>query len=114
MRPVVVAILGGLRRVGSLWPGFALIFCGLLRLNRQTCAFLAAAYVLEAFLVAATSFSALANVRFQYVWLATDTTLAAALVASLLAAAAGLVNPIKKKHRVAEAARCFPEGKEAS
>jgi hypothetical protein len=81
MHTTVVDALGVLRGVATLWPGFAIIFCGLLGLNRRTCAFLAAAYVLEALLIAACGCSDMANERYQAVWLATDTALAAVIVA---------------------------------
>ncbi len=84
LAPAVVDVLSVLRGVGSLWPGFALLLCGPLGLNRRTCALLAGCYILEAAVVGATSFSDLANARFQYVWLATDAALAAALVTPIL------------------------------
>lgn len=80
MLPPVADVLGVLRGVAHLWPGFALILCGILGLNRRTCAFLAAAYVLEAILISICCPSESAAIRYQCVWLATDITLAAAFV----------------------------------
>ncbi|UCG15084.1 MAG: glycosyltransferase family 39 protein [Phycisphaerales bacterium] len=82
--PVVVDTLGVIRGVASLWPGFALIFCGLLGLNRRTCGLLACAYVLEALIIAVCGSTDVANERYQFVWLATDTALAACLVTPVI------------------------------
>jgi hypothetical protein len=80
MLPAVTDVLGVLRGVGSLWPGFALILCAVLGLNRRTCAFLAVAYVLDAALISICCPSEAATGRYQSVWLVTDTVLATALV----------------------------------
>jgi len=86
MTPLVMDVLSVLAAVASLWPGLALIFHRLLGLNRRTCLFLTTAYVLDAAIVAAVAFSDGDIARFQYVWLGTDTTLAAALLSSAAAA----------------------------
>jgi len=80
--PVAYDVLGALRAVGSVWPGFALILCGLLRLNWRTCTLLAVAYVLEAAIIAACGASDIANERYQFVWVGTDSALVACLVAA--------------------------------
>ena len=84
MLPVVVDVLGVLRAVGALWPGFALLLCGVLGLNRRTCLLLALAYVLEALIVAACGSTDLANTRYQFVWTATDIALVACLAAPVV------------------------------
>ncbi len=81
MLPPVVDTFDVLRAVAGLWPGFALILCGALGLNRRTCMFLAVAYVFEAMLIGAIGSTDLANTRYQYVWLAIDTALVAVIVA---------------------------------
>ncbi|UCG15679.1 MAG: hypothetical protein JSV19_10335 [Phycisphaerales bacterium] len=81
-KPPMDSLMDASRRLGDLWPGFALLLCGVLGLNRTTCCVLAAAYVLEALLI---GFVTVTTERFQFVWLATDTTLAAALPVGVLA-----------------------------
>lgn len=81
-KPTVTSALNALNRLGGLWPGFALLLCGFLRLNRTTCLVLAAMYVTEAVLLSAVTVT---DTRYQSVWLVTDTTLAAALPVALLA-----------------------------
>ncbi len=83
MTPIVSDVFGLLRQLGSLWPGFALLGCGLLGLNRKTCSFLALAYFFDACIVAATAFSDSDITRFQFIWVGIDTTLAAVLVFTL-------------------------------
>ncbi|MBI4717680.1 MAG: glycosyltransferase family 39 protein [Planctomycetes bacterium] len=83
-KPAVATSLRVGQWLGSLWPGFALLGCFWLGLNRRTCGLLAAAYVLEALLVGAL---ATTTNRFQEVWVATDTALAASLVFVVVAAA---------------------------
>jgi len=80
-KPTAAAVMSILDWVASLWPGFALLLCGWLGLNRTTCVVLAAAYVLDAVLV---STATITSDRFQWVWLATDTALAAALPVALV------------------------------
>ena len=99
MVPPVRDALGVLSGVALVWPGFALIGCGLLGLNRRTCALLAAVYVLDAAIVAATAFSDGDIARFQYVWIATDTTLVAALVTPAVQAAATWLRPRRTLRR---------------
>lgn len=91
MLPLVVDVMGVLRSIASLWPGFALIGCSLLGLNRRTCALLAMAYVLEAGILAVCGATDIANERYQFVWLATDTALVACLVAPAVDAIVGYV-----------------------
>ena len=76
----VVDVMGVLRSAGRIWPGFALILCAALGLNRRTCALLAIVYILEAALLSICMPTEFAHERFQSVWLVTDTTLAAALL----------------------------------
>ncbi len=80
MTPLVGDLLGVLRGLASIWPGFALLLCGPLRLHRPTCLFIALAYVLEAALMAVVCPSGDAVVRYQSVWMGIDTVLAAALI----------------------------------
>ena len=87
--PVVVEVLNILRAVGSLWPGFALILCGLLGLNRRICALLALSYVLDAVIIGICGSTDIANHRYQFIWLATDAALVACLVTRAVEAAAG-------------------------
>ncbi|MFQ5589850.1 MAG: hypothetical protein ACE5HE_01690 [Phycisphaerae bacterium] len=80
--PVVVAVVDVMTRCGDLWPGFALLLCGFLGLNRATCYTLAAAYIAEAILLGAMTIT---NSRYQTVWVVFDTTLAAAVPAGVVA-----------------------------
>ena len=89
--PVVVDVMGVVRSVASLWPGFALMFFGLLGLNRRTCGLLAIAYVLEALVIAACGSTDTTTARYQFVWLATDTALVACLVAPAVSIATAYV-----------------------
>ena len=73
--------LAALVWLGSVWPGFALLGCFLLGLNRRTCACLAAAYVLDALFIGLLTPT---NARLQFIWIVTDTALIAGLVAGLL------------------------------
>jgi len=99
MRTPVADVLGVFRDVASLWPGFALILCGVLGLNRRTCAFFAIAYVLEAVLIAFTCPSEFACQRYMCVWLATDAALTAALVTRLVSLAAAQLKAIRTPNR---------------
>ncbi len=81
-KPVVVTSLNALTWLADLWPGFALLLCGFVGLNRVTCCVLAAAYVAEAMLLGTMTIT---NTRYQTVWVVTDTTLAAALPTVVLA-----------------------------
>ncbi len=81
--PIAANLLSGLSQVKNLWPGFALLLCGFLGLNRTTCCVLAAAYVLEAVLIGIVTIT---DQRFQFIWVVTDTTLSAALPTVALAA----------------------------
>ncbi len=75
-RPIET-VLKVLDRVGRLWPGFALLACGLLGLNRRLCGVLALAYLLEAMFI---GFLTPTNERLQFIWVVTDTTLVAGLI----------------------------------
>jgi hypothetical protein len=75
------SVLVALQWVGAIWPGCAILGCSILNLRRRTCAFLAAAYLLDAALV---GLLVMTNERLQFVWLVTDTTLAAALAVPIL------------------------------
>jgi hypothetical protein len=90
--PVVNDALEVLRGVGSLWPGFALILCGVLGLNRRTCVFMALVYVLDGVVMALCCPSEIVFERYQSVWLVTDTTLAGAFVAAAVSRAGELRN----------------------
>lgn len=81
----VMDVLNMTRSVASLWPGFALMLCAGLCLNRRTCAFLAAVYVLEAGVIAVCGTDDSSNWRYGTAWLAMDATLAAALVGPVVA-----------------------------
>jgi hypothetical protein len=76
-KPMAEWTRAGLIQWGSIWPGFALLGAWFLGLNRRTCAFLAAAYILDAaFLGLLTP----TNYRLQFIWFVTDTVLASCLV----------------------------------
>ncbi|MEK6676150.1 MAG: hypothetical protein AABZ47_10910 [Planctomycetota bacterium] len=83
MTPAVHDVLGILRDIARLWPGFALLGCGLLGLNRRLCAALALTYTLDAIMVALMASDATDLVRYRYAWVGTDSTLAAAMIASI-------------------------------
>jgi len=85
--PSVCDVLSVIRSVAFLWPGFALILCGMLGLNRRVCLFLALAYLLDAGIVGACGSTDTDNERYQFVWLATDTALVACLVTPILRSA---------------------------
>ena len=89
--PMVVDAMSVLRAVGSLWPGFALIFCSLLGLNRRVCALLALSYVLDGMIIGVCGSTDVANERYQFIWLATDAALVACLVTPAVEAAAAYV-----------------------
>ncbi|UCE60427.1 MAG: glycosyltransferase family 39 protein [Phycisphaerales bacterium] len=79
-KPIVVATLNAARWLGSLWPGLAILACGILGIRRRTCFLLAALYVADAVLIGALTPT---TPRLQFVWLVPDTTLAAALVVTV-------------------------------
>ncbi len=83
MHPMTTDALGVVRSVASIWPGFALLLCAPLGLNRRACALLATVYVLEAALIAACGSTDMDNERYQYVWVGVDTALTSALIASV-------------------------------
>ncbi len=80
-KPVAARSLTGLQWLGSLWPGFAILGCALLGLNRRTCVFLGAAYLLDALFIGLLTPT---NIRLQFIWIVTDTALAAGLVVAVL------------------------------
>jgi|GEM_PF-2006185 len=80
-KPSVVTPTEALAKVSLLWPGFAIILCPLLGLNRRMCWTLAAIYAAEA---VALSLVTVTDNRYQSVWMVTDTVLAAALPAFIL------------------------------
>jgi len=79
-RPVAATTLGGLRWLASLWPGFAIIGCPILGLRRTTCWLIAGVCIADAVLIGAFTPT---NSRLQFIWLVTDTSLAAALIVAL-------------------------------
>ena len=81
-KPVLVAACDILTRIGSLWPGFAILLCPWLGLNRRTCWILLAMYVVESVCL---SFITVTDQRYQSVWMVCDTALAAALPVCALA-----------------------------
>lgn len=83
MHPLTVDVLGVVRHVATVWPGFALLLCPWLGLNRRICLMLAAGYLLDALIVANFTSSEDDLARYAYVWLATDATLVAGMVAGL-------------------------------
>ncbi len=85
--PIIVDSLATLRAIGSLWPGLAILFAGLLGLHRPTCALLALAYLGDAAIVAICGATEIANERYQFVWIATDRVLVACLIAPIVAIA---------------------------
>lgn len=84
--PPVSDTIAALDRVGSIWPGFALVLMAALGLNRRACALLAVAMVLEALAYSVFASTDDSLQRFQFVWIALDTTLAAAVFAPVLRA----------------------------
>jgi hypothetical protein len=110
-KPQVVAFLDAALYLAKIWPGFAIILCGLLRLNRTTCVILGLIYFAEASFISTVSVT---SERFQFVWLATDTTLAAALATvgvvrgceKLRAWFAGAPSSARRRDRY-ERPRCF-------
>ncbi|MCH8150646.1 MAG: hypothetical protein IH987_22185, partial [Planctomycetes bacterium] len=85
---IVVAGCDMLTRIGSLWPGFAILLCPFLGLNRRTCWILLAMYVVESVCL---SFITVTDQRYQAVWMVSDTVLAAALPFCALAWLSGVV-----------------------
>lgn len=75
-KPSAAWLINVLDKLGSLWPGLALMGCGLFGLNRRTCGFLALAYMLDALFI---GFLTPTNLRMQFIWFTTDTVLAASL-----------------------------------
>ncbi len=100
--PIVCDVLSVIRSVAFLWPGFALILCGMLGLNRKACAFLALAYLLDAGIVGAFGSTDTDNERYQFVWLATDTALVACLVAPLLTSAVAYFESLWRRDRAGD------------
>lgn len=78
--PAVVFVLKLMRKLGCLWPGFAILACGWLGLDRRTCGFLALAYFLEALFLGLLTPT---NMRLQFIWIVTDTVLAAGLLVGI-------------------------------
>lgn len=76
-KPVATATTAALTGLGTLWPGFALLLCFWLGLNRRTCIVLAAAYLADALFL---GFLTPTTVRLQFIWIVTDTVLASSLV----------------------------------
>jgi hypothetical protein len=98
-KPAADWSLAGLAWLGSIWPGFALLLCPFLGLNRRTCAVIAAAYVLDALVL---GFVTPTNSRLQFIWVASDTSLAAAFIASLAAASYRCVSQDRSHIRLDE------------
>ncbi len=73
--------LAGLTWLSSAWPALALLAYFPLKLNRRICAFLAAAYLVEALLITAMTPT---TARLQFSWIVTDTALAAGLVVGVM------------------------------
>lgn len=80
-KPIAQRSLAGLVWLGSIWPGFALLGFPLLGLKRRTCLFLATAYLVDALFI---GFLTTTSMRLQFIWIVTDTALAAGLVVGLL------------------------------
>lgn len=79
-KPIAEWSLEGLTWVGSLWPGFALLGLSLFQLNRRTCVFLGAVYVVNAMFIGLLTPT---TGRLQFTWIAIDVALIAALVTGL-------------------------------
>lgn len=80
MHPVAVRAIELVNHLGSLWPGFAILLCAVVGLNRRVCVFVGLAYLLDAAIigVAASTYASIG--RMEDVWLAVDTTLTAAFL----------------------------------
>lgn len=96
-KPPIAVTLNALHWLATLWPGFALAALAFVGVQRRTCAVLAIAYVLDALMIGV--FTA-ANERMSFVWVVSDTTLAAALVALIVGGA------IEYVRRALSAIRC--------
>ncbi len=80
-KPLAERLMSTLNWLGSLWPGFALVGCGLLGLNRKCCLFLAMAYVCEALFI---GFLTPTTDRLQFIWIVTDTMLASGVAVGMV------------------------------
>jgi len=87
-KPIVFAGCDILTRIGNLWPGFAILLCPWLGLDRRTCCILMAMYIVESVCL---SFITVTDRRYQSVWMVCDTALAAALPFCALAWLSGVV-----------------------
>ncbi|MCH7993846.1 MAG: glycosyltransferase family 39 protein [Planctomycetes bacterium] len=75
--PAMASMLSGLRHVGSLWPGFALLGCAWLGLNRRTCLLFGLAYLADAALIGLLTPT---THRMQFIWIVTDAALTAGVL----------------------------------
>ena len=91
MTPAVVDLCTWLSALGAIWPGFALLLCVAFGLNRRACLFFACAYLAESAIIGAVGATDSANERFQFVWMATDTALAAGLIVPVVSWAAAAI-----------------------
>ena len=87
-KPIVIAACDMLARIGNLWPGFAILLCPFLGLNRRTCWVLMVMYIAESLCL---SIITVTDQRYQSVWMFCDTALAAALPVCALAWLSGVV-----------------------
>ena len=83
-RSELLAATKTLASVASIWPIVPLFFLAILRINRAACAMIALAYVLDAALISVCCPSEIAAVRYQGIWLISDTALAATLITALV------------------------------
>ncbi len=80
MTPAVSNTARMLRELAPIWPGLALIVLVILGANRAGCALIALAYVLDAGLISLCCPSEMAAMRYQSIWMVTDTALTGALL----------------------------------
>lgn len=80
MHPVTVRAIEVINHLGSLWPGFAILLCTVVGLNRRVCVFVGLAYLLDASIIGVAASTYASIERMEAVWLTVDTTLTAALL----------------------------------
>lgn len=93
-KPVAGWSLSAIGWIASLWPGFALIGCYFLGLDRKRCVSLAFVYLLDALFI---GFLVPTNTRLQFIWIVCDCALVAGLVIGGFAAAWSLMRALSRR-----------------